>query len=90
MSERIIYEVTVPEDQRSMMDDTPAAYRVTIPDQAGEAACCLVYGKYRSDWQANASCRWLVRHLIEKLKELVELKEWRDSYERRDDPDGTR
>lgn len=74
MSERIIYEVTVPEDQRSLCDDTPNKYRVVIPNH-GTPCCCLVYGFYtdkvsRGRWEANCSARWIVRHLIERLNEL--------------------
>lgn len=81
-SERIIYEVDVPTDQRSLADDTPNKYRVVIPEDS--SCCCIVYGFYtdkisRGRWDANCSARWLVRHLIERLNELVELKEWHDS-----------
>lgn len=85
MSERIIYEVTVPESERNWVDDIPEEYRVVEFDDPDRLAC-MVYGKYSAfrtepEWVANPSCRWLVRHLIGRLNELVELKEWRDSYE---------
>jgi len=68
---QVIYEVDVPQDQQSMMDDTPTKYRVVIPDKS--ACCCIIYGMYRDEWQANASARWLVRHLAEELAAAEEL-----------------
>lgn len=62
---RVIFDVAVPKNQQSMMDDTPTHYRVIIPDQG--ACCCMIYGMYKGSWVANASARWLVRHLIEEL-----------------------
>ena len=84
MSERIIYEVTVPASERHPpMDDTPEAYRVVTDT---ELPTCMVYGRCsrnrpQPEWIANPSCRWLVKHLIGRLNGLVELKEWHDSYE---------
>ena len=85
MSERVIYEVAVPAEERYRTDDTPEAYRV-VEFQFQDRTTCIVYGRYSSlrinpEWEANPSCRWLVRHLIGRLNELVELKEWADSYE---------
>jgi hypothetical protein len=66
-----LYECTVPLDQRSLLDDTPRAYRV----EAGHGPCiCIIYGDYgekeRERWQANISARWLVVHLLEEIKRL--------------------
>jgi hypothetical protein len=60
----IVYRVTVPEDERSMIDDTPDEYLVTKSD----GCCCLIYGRYGGLWHCNVSARWLVRHLLESWR----------------------
>lgn len=82
MSERTIYEVTVPDADRSTeqvyIDDTPAAYRVVVFDEPNRPVC-IVHGFYGcprlSGWRANASSRWLVRHLLRQLSEIRRLCE---------------
>jgi len=83
MTERIIYEVEVPENERSLEYDIPEAYRVAVIEGLPE---CMVYGRYskhreRPEWVPNVSARWLVKHLVDRLGGLVELKEWHDSYD---------
>ena len=63
-NETVLYEIDVPEDQRNILDDVPKAYRVMTLSKCS----CIVYGKYRDgQWIANASSRWLVKHLISAL-----------------------
>ncbi|HXJ44052.1 MAG TPA: hypothetical protein VNH18_32495 [Bryobacteraceae bacterium] len=58
-----LYEVEVPEAERTMIDDTPEAYRVV----RRPPCVCMIYGRYHGRWQANAPARWLVAHLLQKL-----------------------
>lgn len=60
--------MTVPDDQQSVVDDTPAEYRVVVIDDGPVA--CMIYGRYGNRWVANAKTRWLVRHLIEEIEKL--------------------
>lgn len=67
---RIVYEVEVPVDGRLSFDGTPDTYRVVEPTD-GANYSCMIYGKYRREewiWIANVSTRWLVKHLLERLK----------------------
>ncbi len=63
--DRVIYEVEVPEADRLGHVDTPAGYRVMASDDA----FCTVYGLFEGEWMqiANASCWWLVRHLLKQV-----------------------
>jgi len=64
MTRELLFEIEVPPDERCLIDDTPEAYRVMR-----EGPCvCIVYGRYHGRWQANASARWLVAHLLKALK----------------------
>jgi hypothetical protein len=58
-----MYRVSVPPDERNLVDDTPEEYLVVDAD----GVCCLIYGRYDGLWHCNVSARWLVRHLIETL-----------------------
>lgn len=71
MKPEIIYSVEVPKDQRSILDDTPESYVVEVPSNA--PCCCIVYGQYGKRREANVSCRWLVRHLVEERARLLAL-----------------
>ena len=71
--DRVIYEVAVPHDEQSMLDDTPEEYRVVIPTYAPVA--CVIHGRYGKRWHANVSARWLVRHLIERLGEVQQSED---------------
>jgi len=65
-SGRVIYRVSVPPDERSIVDDTPEEYLVLEPDGVHDV-CCLIYGRYGGLWHCNVSARWLVRHFIKAL-----------------------
>lgn len=49
------------------LGDIPEEYAVfDLPDDPPILyGGCIVYGKYRGEWMANASCRALVKHLLE-------------------------
>lgn len=69
MTERIIYEVEVPQADRESLNDTPDAYRVV---ECEGVPTCMVYGLYsrfreQPEWVANPTTRWLVKHLLGRL-----------------------
>ena len=66
MAEREIYRVSVPDSEKSLMDDTPDEYSVVVPEDTPDCRC-LIRGRYDRRWHTNVSARWLVRHLIEKM-----------------------
>jgi len=71
MSERELYRIEVPEiDRQSAYNDIPNEYRVVVPDES-HGIPCLINGLYGSDWWPNCSPRWLVRHLIDKLTDII-------------------
>jgi hypothetical protein len=65
--EQTIYDVDVPPYTGRVQEDTPIAYRVTLPET--DTCRCIVYGMYQGQWYANPSCRWLIRHLLESVTE---------------------
>lgn len=69
----LLYRVEVPEAERKMLDDTPEEYAVVdFPDAKGPRPVCMIWGRYGKRWQANASGRWLVSHLIGMLPKQTE------------------
>jgi len=70
----ILYAVEVPEDERFFVDDTPTRYEIeSRPDKEGVAL--VVYGVYspldlkgKTRRIPNPSCRWLVQHLLYRLR----------------------
>lgn len=68
--DRILYQISVPEQVRNVVDDTPEEYRVVVPDSVKVA--CIIHGRYGRRWHANCSARWLVRHLLDALMDTMQ------------------
>ena len=69
-TDRILYQISVPEQMRNVVDDTPEEYRIVFPN--GVKVACMIYGRYGRRWHANCSARWLVRHLLDALMDTMQ------------------
>lgn len=61
----LILCVKVPKDQQDRLANIAEAYAVFVANDIPGG--CIVWGRYRGEWQANQSCRWLVTMLTSNL-----------------------
>ena len=67
---RLLYRAEVPASERKMLDDTPEEYVVVdFPDAKGPRPVCMIWGRFGTRWEANASGRWLVAHLLGQIEQ---------------------
>jgi hypothetical protein len=65
----ITFMVSVPASEQSRIDDIAEEYAVET-DRSIPGGC-IIWGRYNGVWNANASARWLVNHLL-KTKQDAE------------------